>query len=114
METCRTGKRDLISSAADRAASGVLNRLLLSGALFLSLFRFNNLLCRHSELALAHNPLLLATRNCRESHGAAAVSKRAGQLPQYAGALFDVASTPITSDQSILRSVLRSSATFAV
>jgi hypothetical protein len=80
METCRTGKRDLISSAADRAASGVLNerfvclsileliafcvRLLVLEALFFGLFRFNNLLCGHSEMALRHDPLLLAARNC--------------------------------------------------
>jgi hypothetical protein len=74
METCRAGKRDLISSAADRAASDVLNerfglpvyleliafgiRLLVLEALFFGRFRFNNLLCGHSEMALRHNPLL--------------------------------------------------------
>jgi len=52
METCRTGRRDLISNAADRAASGVLNerfvRLtileLIALWLFFDLFRLNNLL----------------------------------------------------------------------
>ena len=59
-------------------------RLLVLEALFVGLFRFNNLLCGHSEMALRHNPLLLAAHNWWKS-------KRAGQLTQYAGALFDVA-----------------------
>ena len=104
METCRAGKRDFISSAADLAASGVLNerfvclsieviafrvRLLLLEAHFLRPFRFNNLLCGNSEMALRHNPLLLAA-HWWKAHDSAA-SKQVGQLTQYAGALFDVA-----------------------
>jgi len=54
--------------------------LLLSGAVFLRLFRFGNLLCGHSEMALKHNPLLLAAQNWYKS-------KPAGQLTQYVGAL---------------------------
>jgi hypothetical protein len=65
-------------------------RLLVLEALFVGLFRFNNLLCGHSEMALRHNPLLLAAHNWWKSHGSA-VSKRAGQLAQYDGALFGVA-----------------------
>jgi len=38
-------------------------RLLLREALFLCLFRFSDLLCGHSEMALRHNPLLLAAHN---------------------------------------------------
>jgi hypothetical protein len=67
--------------------------LLVLEALFFSLFRFNNLLCGHSEMALRHNLLLLAAHNCWKSEGSA-VSKRAGQLTQYAEALTDVVPHP--------------------
>ena len=40
--------------------------------------------CGHSEMALGQNPLLLAAHDWWKS-------KPAGQLTQYAGALFDVA-----------------------
>jgi hypothetical protein len=65
-------------------------RLLVLEALFFSLFRFNNLLCGHSEMALRHNLLLLAAHSCWKSDGSA-VSKCAGT--QYAGALLDLVHT---------------------
>ena len=88
--------------------------LFLLGTSFIRLLCPDNLLGRHSKLALRHCPLLLAAHACWQSHRVAVVYTGWPINSECRSAIRRGPNGLATCDQSILGSVFRSSATLAV